>query len=107
MFNHFCLQKISKMSPNKTLAKKVVAELEDIVHDHHKNEQVNLMVLRSLTSLLDLLKEHPISITEWDKIIIQYIKWSCKQKYSPQLSIHLLEFYERFFMVSDLKFILK
>lgn len=88
------------MYPNKTMAKKIISELEEIFEAHHRNEQVSQMVLRTLTNLLDLFKEHPISASEWDKIVIQCIKWGCKQKYSPQLSICLLTFYERFFEVS-------
>lgn len=74
--------------------------MEDIFTSHHKNEKVSRLVLEILTDLLIVFKEYPLTITEWDRFVKQYILWGCKQKYSPELTLRLLSFYERFFEVS-------
>lgn len=88
------------MSPNLSIVKIVIAELEDIFTSHHKNEKISHLVLEILTKYLVVFKQFPITINDWDRFVKQYILWSCKQKYSPKLTIQLLEFYEQFFEVS-------
>lgn len=94
------LKKVPSLPSNARIVKLVIGELEDIFTSHHKNEKVSQMVLEILTELLVVFKDHPTTISDWDRFVKQYILWGCKQKYSPVLTIKLLEFYERFYEVS-------
>lgn len=91
------LKKVSRMSANPSIVKLVIGELEDIFTVHHKNEKISHLVLETLTEFLGIFKDHPTTINDWDRFVKKYILWGCKQKYSPMLTLQLLEFYDRFF----------
>lgn len=93
------VQIIPKLPPNGRQVKLAIDELAEIFAEHHKSETISYWVLEVLTELLVVLKEFPLTINDWAKFVNQAILRGCKQKFSPRLTIQLLEFYQRFYEV--------